>query len=634
MNSAEGVFVTDGINRQRALLPLAELMRSMEGPLLSAIANGMPPGMPLNVDHDKCRQAGWSVPGGIYIAKDMARQLGSMFIPDTDKERAQIAELIRRFEIAWVSRAVEPYQDALLSLSKSLPDTDVRYWHVEAAGCVAPGLAATAVPAFFDRSSELVDKDGLVDYSELLERTIQIHPGVFHEPKRDILLFAHPFFRRSLSRRNSLNSYFLRSFDQAAKKDSRLRTRLRLDPDLLAVPASGRGAVMELEYWHGPKYDDSIETIASGVAEHKDDSGSGIDRTHIWWKDPESRQSGDGTERQYRTFEIEELIEKPSPGLEDEHYGCRYAHAEYDLADRTISHFDGAIRAYPTDTFLERIERRIDRAGKNSLYTKLFRFDGALPVDGWKRVLTDFYRGNRLIPEYLGAPPEDRTSPLTETKNEGPEPVLPELSAYVALHEASRKQRTKISLLPDQRVEIGSEDIEIAEIGTGHIAEAMRRWADDDDVATMAGKVEVTNLAKIILPDGADRVDSWRKVADSLGSAIQEEASVGNLAAVSVAVEWSIENVAITLSIAGKAGLVAKMLKAAMLIVRPDDWPNAWVEAFRDELRKLAPDLRAPVAWPNSALRFERIVLERSGEIDVTMSLPKDIADHFADGAA
>jgi hypothetical protein len=46
-------------------------------------------------------------------------------------------------------------------------------------------------PEFFQAGSYLVDKDGLVDYAALLARTKKLSPGVFHEPKRDLVLFAH-----------------------------------------------------------------------------------------------------------------------------------------------------------------------------------------------------------------------------------------------------------------------------------------------------------------------------------------------------------------------------------------------------------------------------------------------------------
>jgi hypothetical protein len=185
--------------------------------------------------------------------------------------------------------------------------------------------------------------------------------------------------------------------------------RLRLDPDLVGHPASARSFI-ELEYWRGPHFNDDIATIPSGVAEHKAESRdrffSGVDKTQIWWKDPEERRASDDKPYEVRTFEIEELIEDASSGLDAGRYGCRYAHAEYHIAKGVISHFDGAIRAYEEEAYLARLDLAIDRAGKHADYTKIFRIDGELPTRDWKRLLRDHYRGNEL-PDEIGIPAVD-----------------------------------------------------------------------------------------------------------------------------------------------------------------------------------------------------------------------------------
>lgn len=616
MHSLEAVFVTDGVNRHRMLLPIEEMLGSMERPLAAAIERGLPYGMPVNINHDKCRPAGWSIPRGVYIARDVSRQLGTILTPESDQDQELLSKLVRRFELSSRRDEAAPYIDALNDLLATLPVERADLWHVEATGCVAPGLAALLYPDFFSADSPLVDKHGLVDYRTLLGRAEQIHPGVFHEPKRDLLLFAHPFLRRSLSRRNSLNGYFLRSFHDIALAEG-VFPRLRLDPDLIALPTSGVHAVMELEYWHGPKYDDDIETIGSGVAEYKNQEHSrdhsGIDRTHIWWKDPEPRRDENSSERKIRTFEIEELIEDPSPGLGNGSYGCRYAHAEYDLTDRTIAHFDGAIRAYPGDAYLTRLDQLIDRAGKQSDYTKLFRLDGTVPVDRWKRVLSDYFRGNQLIPEYLGAPAEELPRAIVMDAEQQAIPALPLLSAYVAIEANKMEAPMTVSALADQRVEIEGGYLTVAEIGRGQVAETLKRWAAN--VGTMAGKAEVANLAAIALPATADG-GTWREVAGPLSAAITADADAGLLTAVSTSMTWKVEGVSVTLSIAGEATRVAQLLAASVPIVRPDAWPSTWVAAFRDALCEHAPELTAPVDWPKSAVTFGRIAIERSGGME------------------
>lgn len=227
------------------------------------------------------------------------------------------------------------------------------------------GIASELYPHLFVPGVGLVDKDGLTDYRDLVAHMKQIQPGVFHDGDRDVLLFAHRFFRRSLSHRNKLNTYFLQSFGAAARSNNELRVRIRLDPDVLGHPGSAQ-EMIEMEYWHDPKFRDDISSIPSAVAEYKADERTreyqGVDRTHIWWKMPETRDV-DGESVGYRTFEIEELIENESWGLGSDIYGCRYAHAEFSADEAAITHFDGAIRAYEGDAYLERIDTSIDKAG-------------------------------------------------------------------------------------------------------------------------------------------------------------------------------------------------------------------------------------------------------------------------------
>jgi hypothetical protein len=214
----------------------------------------------------------------------------------------------------------EPFRGELIARVAPADHGNARFLQMEAIVVARPGIAAELYPDLFTPGVGLVDKDGLADYRDLLRRMKQVQPGVFHDPARDLLLFAHRFLRRSLSDRNKLNAGFLQSLDATAEENRDLRVRLKLDPDLLGHPGSARNLI-ELEYWRGPLYSDDIATIPSGVTEHKADERSrlfeGIDRTQVWWKAPEHRHV-DGLPVDYRTFEVEELIENPSGGLSDD----------------------------------------------------------------------------------------------------------------------------------------------------------------------------------------------------------------------------------------------------------------------------------------------------------------------------
>ncbi|MBY8335585.1 hypothetical protein KYN89_00855 [Alteriqipengyuania sp. NZ-12B] len=626
MKTDVAVFVTDGVNRQNMLLPLATLVESMETPLAAAIASNIPYGMPANLAHDLCRPVGWSEPRGIYLSRDMARQLGRVFLPETEEDHERIGALIQGFANWSQARQIEPFADGIKARVANHATSAMRLWHGEAAGAIEPGLASAMFPEFFALGSEHVDKDGLVNFNYLRERTREVQPGVFHEPERDILLFAHRYFRRSLSLRNSLNAYVLRSFSDAAALEG-MTARLRLDPDVIGLPESSHSRI-ELEYWHGPKYDDDIASIPAGVAEHKSNDGdrhySRIDKTQIWWKDPETR-STPGLLSEIRTFEIEELIDDESPGLPDGMYGCRYAHAEYDLAKSDLAHFDGAIRAYPSEAYLERIERRIDRAGKHSDYTKLFRLDGALPVSMWKRVLTDWYRGNRLIPEYLGAPEEDLAEAYTPPGRHK-QRSLPALGAFLCLEKASPLSTVQTQVVADQTIELDGRPVQVAEVAQGEVGALMRQWVDSS-TSWIAARSTRANLARILLPGDPPSETEWIAVAEPLARAISDDLDTGLLERIALSISWRAEGVLTTLSIEGEAGCVSLLLADAVTIVRPDMPASSWIEAFRDALVDRAPELDAPVDWPANAARCSRLTLLRNEDLKFDIQLRADQND-------
>lgn len=620
MNVDTAVFVTDAVNRQNSRLPLDTIVQSMERPLAEAIEFGAPYGMPANLSHDLCRPIGWSVPRGVYLAKDMARLLGQTLRAETEEERQAIHSWQWSFIERHQARQLEPHVDTLRSKVAAHSSDRLRFWHAEAAAVTEPGLASAMLPEYFMADSKHVDKNGLVDFAFLLSRCTQILPGVFHETERDVLLFAHRFFRRSLSLKNSLNPYVLQSFAEAASLNG-VTARLRLDPDMVGIAASAKG-IVELEYWHGPKYSDDIAAIPSGVSEHKnseyDRLMSGVDKTQVWWKNPETRARPDDG-HQIRTFESEELIENESSGLADGRYGCRYAHAEYDLQEHTISHFDGAIRAYAGDAYLNRIDQPINRAGKHAEYTKLFRLDGPLPVPVWKCVLTDWYRGNRLIPEYLGAPEADLVEALPSPPSPVP-PQQPALAAFLCLEQANGPAPETITLVPDQAILLGGEQIACAETSRGHLRMLAEPWLLPGAMAIAAHDGE-TNLARIVLPGEPPDPSYWQSAAEQLATAIAGDEADGSLNWIALAISWTRSGILTTLSVEGEARLVSALLAATASLVHPEKLASDWIEAFRDALLEHAPGLTAPVNWPPEAATRGRLMFERQGDIEFDLGL-------------
>jgi hypothetical protein len=403
MKYSIAVLNTDQVNRQNIRVPVSALAAGIADHVKTCASRKMPLGTPSHISHDMHRFIGWCTTTDIHINGYLSRQIGSIITPDTEGERAHFHHFRDEYWNHYHAEYVAPFKADLIQRVGAIDISSASFIFIEAAAIAMEGVASSLYPELFSIDGNFVDKDGLVDYRHLMSRTKEVQPGVFHEPSRDLILFAHRFFRRSLSRANSLNTYFLEEFSRYAE-GSIATARLRLDPDVVGHPDS-LAHRLELEYWRGPHFQNNIENIPNGVSEHKADDRlryfEGVDKTQFWWKRPETR-SGAGQAQIFRTFEVEELIENYSGGLEDESYGCRYSHAEYDVTATTISHFDGAIRAYGGNDYLLRIDTSIDRAGKNSNYTKLFRLDGDIPISEWKSLLSNFFRGNTLIQEYLG----------------------------------------------------------------------------------------------------------------------------------------------------------------------------------------------------------------------------------------
>src|ERR1019366_446167 len=138
-----------------------------------------------------------------------------------------------------------------------------------------------------------------------------------------------------------------------------------------------------------------------------------------------------------------------------------------------ITHFDGAFRIYPAEAYLDRIDTDISRAGKQASYTKVFRLDGPLPIPYWKRLLSDFFRGNKLIPEYLGAPEdvveEMVAEPPTDVYSTAPTETGPmALATLISLEPGSIDD--PIQVCSEYFEEGAAKPIPYLELGVGEIA--------------------------------------------------------------------------------------------------------------------------------------------------------------------
>lgn len=620
-----GVLINDQVTRGGLRVPASVLMEAEESGRIARRAQGLPAGTPTHIQHDMHRPVGWTYTLGHLIDGSMVRAIGMTEEAETDEEKADLATLSARYWDWILEQGMEAFKKELPEMLKPIPLDGARYEHVEAYAVSKPGLAAALYPELFDEKSTAVDKDGLTDFRALTTRLRQVQPGIFLDPERRLIIFAHRFFRRSLSHKNKLNEYFLQSFERTANQWDGLTARLRLDPDLVGH-ADTLSSMLELEHWHGPRFSDDVESIPHGSAEHKAANRirhyEGVDRTHFWWKSPETRKV-DGTEVAYRTFEVEELIDNVSAGLPGERFGCRYAHAEFSAATSAITHFDGAIRAYPAEAYLERIERQIDRAGKHSEYTKLFRFDGPLPVEYWKRLVSDYFRGNPLIPEYLGAPPSDFNPPAEATSSSDGAGEPEELSALISL--AYDRPTKEFGLDADVVVLPGADPMLSVETGGGAIHTYLCTKGDLENAIVLGPVDGMLNLARMGFGASATFPALMKEIVAGVAQALPQDVQDLGLRKLSVALSWPLGDMIVMLSLRGTPSPMACALDQLFSVIDPTRPPSDWIEPLSEFVKRLAP--RSGPVWDLWGVTEGLLTCQRTNDAKRAILIPAKVAE-------
>jgi hypothetical protein len=381
--------------------------RFTSGALEDMLEKSWETGVPSFVSHDYHRPVAWSFTLGMHLEPGRARLTGLYLLPENEQDQKQINEGIKYDFSKRVSEAVRPHLPELQRRLEPYLAGDEVLVMPSCAALYGQGLAQKAFAKIF----EAKDKDGLIPLSLLN----LIAPGMFEND--GLLLFAHPFFRRALSRLNSLSGPFFAMMRRLAERGD-LDIRVALDEDMVGLSSTIQENV-EFQYWWGPKFSDDLSTINMGVAtRHESDERQrffhGISRTEFWWYIQDDRP----------TFECEEVRDTASAGVSEDAFGCRYVHSILDPATFIPVHLDGAIRMYHTESMLERLDKNIINAGRRSEYTKLWRIDGHLEVNVWKEVITHYFRDNQLIGEYFGGRETEQIIQPAEPVAGSTDPIL------------------------------------------------------------------------------------------------------------------------------------------------------------------------------------------------------------------
>jgi hypothetical protein len=393
MRELFGVMASDAVSRNN--------MKLATGALHTSLAEYWKFGLPMCLSHDAHRPIGWNLPVGVHLEPGLARLTAVSLIAESDEDSQSLERMYRRRLYDRVLQSAGAYEAQLQTLIGSAARGDEQLAYLSTPALVGEDLAKRCFPELFAAQ----DKDGLIP-ARLLE---PVQPGVYR--RGPLVLFAHPFFRRSLSRLNNLNLELLSELMRLAPTPDVL-VRVRLDGDAVGLVDQCREPI-EMQYWRGPKFTDDLASIPPGVTRHEADDRqqlfSLVCRTEFWWQ----CRRNDALNRWEHIFEAEELREHYTFGSDDLLYGCRYVHSVVTENTKMIEHLDGAIREYTDEGLLERLDKDIAHAGRHTKYTKYWRVDGALSLSAWKTLIYHHFRDNPLAGEYLGMTPRESAEDMT-----------------------------------------------------------------------------------------------------------------------------------------------------------------------------------------------------------------------------
>lgn len=230
------------------------------------------------------------------------------------------------------------------------------------------------------------DDDGLLH----VERYDAQSQAVFHSGSA---LTYHPLLRRNFT--GQVNDLLTHSLLKVSHNGS-ARLRLALNEQHF-MPESAFSEYLEHDFWFGPPLSPSVldDPQALGVTVYGDPQ-AGLTHEHPrlfvdWALDKEGN----------KVVQIEELSDHPSA----DHSGLRllrYLHAIRDVTRGVFVHCDGAIRAYTPQQYEARVSKQFVTGRESAArYRKVFRLDGEIETNAWSNIAARWFRGNRLMGEYL-----------------------------------------------------------------------------------------------------------------------------------------------------------------------------------------------------------------------------------------
>ncbi|WP_059003904.1 hypothetical protein [Pseudomonas syringae] len=476
--------------------------------LEKALAQQWRAGSPSFISHDYHRPIAWTAPFGLWVTPVETVLMGVVHYIETDVDSELIEILTKNF---LCDKVLNNSGEALKMFPEDLRKHASEKGYIVNRECVSivdPGIAKRVLPNLFETSD--LDKRSLVD----LKKLKPIAPGVFEVD--GYAVFAHRFFRRSLSSINNLNQKFLASLQDLTRRE-KLKVKISLDPDSIGLVDTYVNPI-ELDFWWGPKFSESLNDIPAGVTQYKSNERqrlfSGIEITEFWWHPQNGIQS----------LECEEIRDFPSYGVSDKKYGLRYVHSMIDK-DGAPDHLDGAIRLYDEEAYIERLGVSIAKAGKNTEYFKLWRIDGALGISEWKSLISDFYKDNYLIGEYFGEKHEEHSAEVDLDEDATLKYVHPVLTQQqgvqicISYHNCIEENNSsKIHICPSDRLRDAEHSIRFIELLATNYLKLVRQSSDtpvsiSEDIKIFAFEDHNVNLPLVIFRGNDSHIQATNMMA-------------------------------------------------------------------------------------------------------------------------
>lgn len=280
----------------------------------------------------------------------------------------------------------------------------------------APGIARAMLGPI------LVERDGLLPFSEIARRfPPSLHyEGCFTSP--DFILMAHPCYRRGMHPVNNWAPRFIDLFWQF--DDTGIQKYIAIDEDRVRIDVDGLG-YFESDTWYGAPFDENIRNIKPGIAKLRPPLDLESRYVSFLFADAhclDIKWSEVGGIKSFQSLEIKTENVRIEVGGQP-YFPARYMHAEFDLSANCFRHFDGAIQLFTEEEYFQRRDSDFNMTMKNPAHikarsSKVFKINGPLRTESWVEFCCHFYTANPLTFEYFsGAYPKHVTEILARIRN-------------------------------------------------------------------------------------------------------------------------------------------------------------------------------------------------------------------------